>query len=278
MFRFTIRGLFCLALANMACAAILVMAGELLRNDDSAGSGFLVKLFVQNVQTVRFATISGQSLAWAIISALIPRRTLVGLVWSASFAVTLGAINWMGLVVQEPASAVADSVNVLAYCYSLAIFVMAVGLRFLLGWRLVFTEEQPTFRACQFGIADMIEWTVAIGVFFGLGHLGGWFHNLSLWPRFLAWQALVSFPVVLAIMSRRRAQWIWLPIAVFTAIAATAVFEFWNGWFDSPGASRVRFVQHVLFLATSYVLAVAPNFIVVRWLGFHWATRPVESA
>ena len=270
------RGLAWLALGNIVCAAILVTASDLFRKYNSA-SGFVVDPFVGIVLTDRFATISGQVLAWAIICALIPQRRFIGLLWSAVFAVALGTINWLGFVVEDPASAVATASVVMASCQSLAIFAIAQGLRFLLGWRLTLHDEPSASRRARFGIADLIEWTLSIGIYFGLGHLGGWFHNLSLLARFVTWQVLVSLPVALAIMSRRGPHWLWILVALCTAFATSAIFKIANGYFDFRGASWRGFLQHTFVLATSYVVATALNFIVARQLGFRSAILNRQS-
>jgi hypothetical protein len=261
------RGLIGLALGNIVCAAILVAAREVLRKYQSS---YGLDGYFGNVQMIGFATTSGQVLAWAIISALIPQRRFLGLLWSAAFAVALGMINWLGFVVHDPTSAVATVSTVWAGCVSLAVLPIAQGLRFLLGWRLDVHGERPAIRGGHFGIADLIEWTVSIGVYLGFLHLCGGFHNLSLLCRVVVWQALVSLPVALSIMSRRRPQWAWFSAAVSTALATTAILEFVNGAFD---ASWWRFLKYVLVLATSYVAATAVNFVVIRSLGFRLTTQ-----
>lgn len=266
------RGLAWLALGNIVCAAILATGHDLLRNYDSRGN-FVVELVVQHIPTVRFATISGQVLAWAIISALIPRRRFFGLIWSIAMAVALGTINWLSVVIQDPGSAVATASYVWASCVSLAVFAIAQGLRFLLGWRVALRDEQPATRGGQFGIADLIEWTASIGIFFGLGHLGGWFQYLPQFAIFIAWQSLVSLPIALAVLSRRGLRWVWVLVAACAGFAASAIFVIWNGYFDSAGVSRLDFLQHILALTTSYLSATALNFAVVRRLGFRWLTR-----
>jgi hypothetical protein len=264
------RGLAWLAFANVVGAAILVAVSVVLRNEDS-GRG-VSDLLVRNIQTVRFAAISAQVLAWAIIFAFALRRRFVGLLLSAAFAIALGTINWVGFVLQDPTSASVAASSVWGNLLAFSIFAIAQGLRFLLGLRLVLQDELPASSAIRFGIGDLIEWMVSIGIFFGLGHLGGWFHNLMLLARHVAWWVLVSLPAALSIWSRRGPLWVSFLVTVSVPFVATATFEYSNGYFNSPAASRWRFIEHIAFLAASYIVATAANFVVVRRLGFRWTT------
>ncbi len=271
--RSAFRGLLWLAFGNLVCAAMLVGVSVLIRKIDSVRDGVIPDLVVRNIQTVRFATVFAQTLAWAIVSALVSRRRYVGIGCLAALAVLMGTINWLGVVIEMPAAADSVAPYVSGSFLALSMFAIAQGLRFFLGWRLVLHEVQPAQAAGRFGTADLIEWTISIAFFFGLGHLGGWFHNLSLLARSIAWWALATLPVVLSVMSRRGPSGVCFLAAMSIAIFATGTFEYCNGYFDSRGALLRRSVEHSLVLGASYVAATAANFFVMRSLGFRWTTR-----
>ena len=273
------RGLAWLALGNIVCAATLVATNVLSWKFAFDGRAFAIRLAFTNANFAYAATIGGQIYSWAIICAFIPHRRFMGLLWSVAFAVVLGTIQWLGMVVRDPGSATATASMVWAGCLCLGVFSIAQGLRFLLGWRLVLQIEGSVPRAPQFQIADLIEWTVSISVFFGLGQLCGWFHNLRLLAMLIAWQSVITLPLALTIVSQRGPRWAQVLLVVCLALFATVVFNLVNWYFAPLPLPSWMLLSQMLTPVACYLLAVAVNFSIVRRIGFRWTTpqRRVQS-
>jgi hypothetical protein len=166
------------------------------------------------------------------------------------------------------------------YCRSLFVYAIAQGLRFLLGWRLVLPSAPSQDPKAQFGIADLIEWTLSVGVYLGLGQLSGWFDDralatLALVAVILIGQALVSLPVALSVVARRRSRWMFF-LAIGVALVAMAA-DYCAMTYYSGATFFARHWLGVVVKAMSYVTVVGINFAVIRRLGLQ-LTSPGKQA
>jgi hypothetical protein len=261
-----------LAVGNLACAIAFTALTHIAWEVPSSPS-VVVRALVFNV--LLFPIIGGQVWSWAIIAALVPKRRFVGLLWIVAFATLAGVIEWEGLTMRDPESIWRRLSMIWAGLLSLSVFAIAQGLRFLLGLRLALEHDQPPEKRGQFGTADLLEWTLSIGAFFGMGSLMGWFHNLALLASTIAMLTVVSLPLALAIASYSRHRWPWIAAAVCVAIAASAVHNLvtWRllqpQMFDLPGWMVISYLARV---PAGYLLATAINFAVLRKIGFRLTT------
>jgi hypothetical protein len=271
------RGLWWLAAANIAFQVVIIAircSWDALDPFPNPFSNLGLARYV--FHAAAYATIDGQALAFAIAAALVPCRRFAGLFATIAFSVVLGAIAWFPSAMRDLAADDVDGVlqwlpHIWFYCRSLFVFAIAQGLRFVLGWRLALPSAGSAEQKVQFGIADMIEWTLSVGVFLGLGQLNGWFEDrslasLALMAVIFSGQALVSLPVARSVVARGRSHWM-LFLAIGIALVAMAgdyvAMTYYTG---SP-----FFARHwlgVVVQAMSYVTVVGTNFAVIRRLGF----------
>ena len=273
------RGLLWLAAANIGCQVVVVAINFVWNTIHPFDLGWARNVFRAAAET----TIDGQALAFAIAAAFIPCRRFAGLFATIAFSIVLGAIAWFPYAMRDLAADDVDGVlewlpHIWFHCRSLFVFAIAQGLRFLLGWRLVLPSAASQDPKSQFGIADLIEWTLSVGVFLGIAQLSGWLapESLPLSAVIFIEQALVSLPAALSVAARSRSRWM-LFLAIGLALVARAAdhvaFAYWFG--NSPFFPRHWVV--VLVDAMSYVTVVGINFVVIRRLGFQ-LTSPGKQA
>lgn len=265
------RGLAWLAICNLLLAVVLTAVSVMTwRLGFSSNAFFQVMGFNANVAFG--VLIGGLVHSWAVISALIPARRFVGLLWMIAFALATGAIEWGGFAVRAPDSAFESISMVRAGLLSLSTFAIAQGLRLLGGQRLVLRDEAVS--VCnRFGTADLIEWTFTIGVFLGFGSLMGWFHNLMLLASGIGLFAIMTLPLAIAIVSQNRRPWVWIAGAMCLAFTATLVRNLLSWHFLSPDMLKMpiwMLTSYNVTIPACYLIATALNFSIVRRLGFRW--------
>jgi hypothetical protein len=276
------RGLWWLTAANIACQVVVVAVNFLWDALDPLNLGWARYVF----RAAAMTTIDGQALAFAIAAAFTACRRFAGLLATIAFSIVLGAIAGFPYAMRDVAARDVESVlewipYLWFHCTSLFVFAIAQGLRFLLGWRLVLPSAASQVPKAQFRIADMIEWTLSVGMFLGLSQLSGWFGDrtpelLALLAVMLIGQALVSLPVALSVVARGRWRRMFF-LAMGIVLVAMAGDHVASGyWFGGPPSTARQWVS-ILVRAASYVAVVGINFAAIRRLGFQ-LTSPTKRA
>ena len=219
------------------------------------------------------AIVGAQAVALGILAALIPQRRFLGLFLATSAALALGAISWLGMAIRSPSTTSETLPIIWAQCLALGVFVLAQGLRLLLGWRLQWNDEPLQYDRSQFGTADLIEWMISIGFFLGLGSVCGWYHNLRLLGMLLAWHAGITLPLAFTILSPQGLTFARLLVVVSCAVVATAIYHSVSWYFVPLRLPTWMLASQVLTPFTCYLFATGVNVGIIRRLGFHWSDR-----
>ena len=276
--RSAFRRLAWLAIANILAAAVvtgLTYAVGLVQPAmyRQLGSSRILQILFFCIGVGGPSIIGGQAVAGATIAALVPQRRFVGLFVATAFALALGSVGWLGMVVRSPAQAAETLPVIWGQCLALGVFVIAQGLRFLLGWRLTLDGESADSGKNQFGTADLIEWMISIGYFLGLGSVCGWYHNLRLLGMLLAWHAAITLPLGFAILSSQGLSFKRGLIVIGSALLATAIYHSVNWYFVPLGLPAWMLASQMLVPLMCYLVATAVNVGIVRRIGYRWAER-----
>src|SRR5262245_22610905 len=112
---------------------------------------YILLLFLTSLENIVCGTICASA---AIVAALMPERRFTGLFWGTTFGMAVVLANWLAdsLRLPDPARP-----HLWYLAETLSVFVVAQGLRFLLGYRL--TKESIAFshRTGQFRLPDVLE-------------------------------------------------------------------------------------------------------------------------
>src|SRR4029453_6108823 len=216
------RGLMWLAIGNLLVAAVL-SAVSVATSKLGFSSSAIIRVLGFNLNIALGAVSAGQVHSWAALSAFLPARRFAGLLLSIAFAVAVGAIQWVGFAVRFPESADEHLTSLWAGLLSLGVFAIAQGARIFGGQRLILQFSTVQANGNQLRVADLVEWTVTIGVFFGLGKVVGWVQSPLQLTSIIGVSTLVTLPLALAMVSQGRRRWLWIAVALGLAFAATLV-------------------------------------------------------
>ena len=267
-------GLLAIALSNLAIATAmdaLAWSGESTRRPDEIVCTFCILNGI----------LYGQATVLGVLAALVPRRSLVGLSGIAAYTIVFGYSTWLVHFALSFLTRGVPFIGVFFALLAIAMLIVLMGARMLLGWRVSAVAPPDQQPRGQFHLANLLELMVLCGTWLGLNlvleHDGMRGLMALVFARFIARFVLIGVPILFATLADRPPP-IWIILGfclwyVFVDVGLDLI-PIHDG--DSVGGTLRRLPQHAQ-MSGGFLLAISVNGLVLRRLGYRWHTRKLAS-
>ncbi len=227
--------------------------------------------FLACIQCIFNGIFYGQATVLGTLTAIAPRRALMGLIITASYSLAFGYAMWLTHAALSLPTRGVPSIGIYFALLALAMQIVLWGLRLLLGWRITIPPaEQPTR---QFHLTDLLELTMLCSVWLGLNLV---LENQGMnsrvmvltFVRFIATFVLLGVPLLLATLAESPPHGrIILAFVIWYVLIdiGLAMIPFHDGDFLS---TMIRQLPYHAIVSCGFALTILVNGLSLRRTGF----------